>query len=245
MERCLTLMHEPMNPTTTTQTGYLQEKKGSRQKEEVPFLHYLGIYKTCDPAAIARRCALPFDPEASAFALRFMGTDYRAAFPEFELQDPRGNAVQNPAEKILLLHYLCEGTYVEPQGKQRSYQEIPWGEVYYQNFKGRCITRLAYTFGQDLPGFRRVMEETPALQAEPLAQGDAGYRFEFMTGLRISFLVWAGDEEFPPSAQILFDDNVAFAFTAEDIAYAGEVIIKRLKDTRGRLSAAPGEPSGR
>ncbi|MDR0722928.1 MAG: DUF3786 domain-containing protein [Treponema sp.] len=238
-------MNKPMQPTTTAQrvSPYFQEKTGRNQKEDVPFFHYLGIYKTLDPAAIARRCALSFDPAASAFALRFMGTDYRVAFPDFALQDPQGKPASNKAEQILLLHYLCEGTYVEPQGKQCSYQEIPWGEVYYQNFKGRCITRLAYTFGKDLPGFRRVMEETPALHAEPLAQGDAGYRFEFITGLYMSFLVWAEDEEFPPSAQILFDDNVAFAFTAEDIAYAGEVIIKRLKGIREKLSAAPGKPA--
>lgn len=242
MELCLTWMDKPMQSTTTTQTtSQYSQGKGSNQKEDVPFFHYLGIYKTLEPLTIARRCALPFDPAASVFALRFMGTDYRVAFPDFELQDPQGKPVSQRAEQILLLHYLCEGTYVEPQGKQRSYQEIPWGEVYYQNFKGRCITRLAYTFGKDLPGFRRVMEETPTLHAEPLTQGDAGYRFEFMSGLHISFLVWAEDEEFPPSAQILFDDNVAFAFTAEDIAYAGEVIIKRLKEIREKLSAVPGK----
>jgi hypothetical protein len=218
-------------PKTPSQN--LQEKKeqrGKNQKDEVPLRHYLGIYKTLDPAAIARRCGLPFDPKTARFALRFMGTDYHVVFPDFELQDLTGKVVQNPAEKILLLHYLCEGTYRKYQGKQCSYQEIPWGEVYYQNFKGRCITRLAHTFGKDIPGFKRIMEETPALHAEPLAQGDAGYRFEFMSGLYVSFLLWAGDEEFPPSAQILFDDNVRFAFTAEDIAYAGELIIKRLKD---------------
>ncbi|MDR1956377.1 MAG: DUF3786 domain-containing protein [Treponema sp.] len=205
------------------------------QKEDVPFFHYLGIYKTLDPEEIARRCALPFNAATASFALRFMGTDYAAVFPDFELRDPAGRVVQNPAEKILLLHYLCGGKYAAAQGKQYAYQEIPWGEVYYQNFKGRCITRFAYAFGKDAAGFKRVMEETPALHAEPLSQGDAGYRFEFMSGLYTSFLLWAGDEEFPPSAQILFDDNVPFAFTAEDIAYAGELIIKRLKEIRGTL----------
>ncbi|MDR1030072.1 MAG: DUF3786 domain-containing protein [Treponema sp.] len=211
-------------------TGSLQEKRGRNQKDEVPLLHYKGIYQTLDPAAIAQRCGLPFDPERSCFSLRFMGTDYRAVFPDFELNDSTGKAVQNLGEKILILHYLCEGTYRKYQGKQCSYQEIPWGEVYYQNFKGRCITRLAHTFGKDIPRFKCIMEKNLSLHAEPLAQGDAGYRFEFMSGLYISFLLWAGDEEFPPSAQILFDDNVRFAFTAEDIAYAGELIIKRLKD---------------
>jgi hypothetical protein len=222
-----------MQRTSTTQSVH---HPGYNQKEDVPFFHYLGVYKTLDPATIARRCALPFDAAAAAFSLRFMGIDYQAAFPEFALVDRRGVVVDRRSEQILLLHYLCEGTYRAPQGKRLAYQEIPWGTVYYQNFKGRCITRLAYTFGGDLPGFRRVMEETAGLCAEPLGQGDAGYHFEFMTGLGISFLVWAGDEEFPPSAQILLDDNVPFAFTAEDLAYAVEVIIYRLKELKARVS---------
>jgi hypothetical protein len=53
-----------------------------------------------------------------------------------------------------------------------------------------------------------------------------------MNGLFISLLIWAGDDEFPPSAQILFDDNFVFAFTAEDLAVVGEVTISRLKTLR-------------
>jgi hypothetical protein len=70
------------------------------------------------------------------------------------------------------------------------------------------------------------------LNAEPLPQGDAGYRFEFLNGLYLSIILWAGDDEFPPSAQILFDDNFVFAFTAEDLAAVGEVVIDRLKRRR-------------
>jgi hypothetical protein len=199
------------------------------QKEEVPFFHYLDIYKGLDPREIAGRCNLPFDSESSRFSLRLMGTDYRIPFPEFAMLDAEGADVRSLAEKILVLHYLCKGRYIEYQGKQRSYQEIPWGEVYYQNFRGRCIQRFARTFGRDAPAFRRLMEGLPGLRAEALRQGDAGYRFEFVTGLFMSLILWAGDEEFSPSAQFLFDDNFEFAFTAEDIAVVGEVAIARLK----------------
>ncbi|MDR0567622.1 MAG: DUF3786 domain-containing protein [Spirochaetaceae bacterium] len=188
------------------------------QKEEVPFFHYLGKYRTLDPAEVAGRCGLVFAD--GAFGLRLMGTEYRVPFPEFALGD---SAL---SEQILILRYLCEGRLVEYRGGQRSYQEIPWGEVYYQNFRGRCIMRFARTFGQDVDGFRRIMER---LGAEALAQSDAGYRFEFISGLKMSLLLWAGDDEFQPSAQILFDDNFEFAFTAEDIAVAGETVISRLK----------------
>jgi hypothetical protein len=202
------------------------------QKDEVPLSHYLGIYKTLDPQEIARRCALPFAETASAFSLRFMGTDYLVRFPDFEMKDSVGAVIHSPYEKILMLRYLCKGKYVDARGQQCAYQDIPWGNVYYQNFRGRCILRLAYSFGNDVASFKRIMEETNGLRAEPLKQGDAGYRFEFMTGLYMSFLIWAGDDEFPPSAQILFDDNFAFAFTAEDIAVVGEVSISRLKGLR-------------
>ncbi|MDR1411595.1 MAG: DUF3786 domain-containing protein [Spirochaetaceae bacterium] len=130
---------------------------------------------------------------------------------------------------ILILRYLCEGRYLGGNGKRLSYNEVPWGPVYYRNFDGRCLKRLAYGFGNDIPRFRRIIETSPGLKAEKLPQGDAGYRIEFLSGLFISLILYAGDDEFPPSAQILFDDNLVFAFTAEDLAVAGEVAIDRLK----------------
>ena len=38
-----------------------------------------------------------------------------------------------------------------------------------------------------------------------------------------------GDEEFPPSAQILFSDNFPLAYAAEDAAYIGDVVLDYMK----------------
>jgi hypothetical protein len=205
-----------------------------KQKEEVPFAHYLEIYRGLDPQAIGKRCALPFD--GGAFSLTLMGADYLAPYPAFALIPRTAAAVSAPplragptACDILILRYLCEGRYLSGNGGRLSYNDIPWGPVYYRNFEGRCLKRLAYTFGNDIPRFRRIIETAPGLKAEKLPQGDAGFRIEFLSGLYISLILYAADEEFPPSAQILFDDNLVFAFTAEDLAAAGEIVIDRLK----------------
>ncbi|MDR0709851.1 MAG: DUF3786 domain-containing protein [Spirochaetaceae bacterium] len=251
------------------------------QKEEVPFFHYLEVYRGLDPYAIGKRCALPFD--GNAFSLTLMGMEYLAPYPAFELRSR--NAAFSPAARrsvttvtgafaapapddaapkigaagtaaagtamagtatgssvstrpadpeqtacdILILRYLCEGRYYSDTGKRLSYNEVPWGPVYYRNFDGRCLKRLAYGFGNDIPRFKRIIESAPGLKAEKLPQGDAGYRIEFLSGLFISLILYAADDEFPPSAQILFDDNFVFAFTAEDLAVVGEVVIDRLK----------------
>ena len=49
-----------------------------------------------------------------------------------------------------------------------------------------------------------------------------------MSGLSMRISIWNADEEFPPSAQILFSDNFQYAFDADDMAYSGDIFIKIL-----------------
>ena len=52
--------------------------------------------------------------------------------------------------------------------------------------------------------------------AEPVKHGDAGYRFHLIGDYQMQILIWQGDEEFPPNAQVLYSDNFAEGFAAED-----------------------------
>ena len=83
---------------------------------------------------------------------------------------------------------------------------MPWGELYIQPFTGRCLTRAAFTFGARLAAFRAACEK---LGAKPISHGDAGYEFPFFGPYAMEILVWEGDDEFPPSAQILYTGNFA------------------------------------
>ena len=74
--------------------------------------------------------------------------------------------------------------------------------------------------------FAEAMEK---IGAKKIESGDIAYEFEFMNNLYVRFILWAGDEEFPPSAQILFADNMSFAFEAEDLAVVGDISIGTLK----------------
>jgi hypothetical protein len=42
-------------------------------------------------------------------------------------------------------------------------------------------------------------------------------------------LVWEGDDEFPPNAQVLYSDNFAEGFAAEDRVVAGDILITHIK----------------
>ena len=75
------------------------------------------------------------------------------------------------------------------------------GEKFILNSSGRCLFRLAFGFGGKLDAFREIMER---VGAQAISSGDVGYELEFMKGLFVRLILWAGDDEFPPSAQILF-----------------------------------------
>ena len=192
---------------------------------EHPMRYYSEQYRELDPGEISARTAVPFDEARGVFTLTLMNSSYEIAYPDFSVRFISGEhdrISDFSSGQILFLRYLVNGHYVRPRGEFLAYRDVPWGEVYIRNFTGRCIRRLAYTFAGKGEAVARKMA---ALDGKVYEKGDIGWEFEFMPGLSIRFSIWNADEEFPPSAQILFSDNFHYAFDAEDMAYIGDIFI--------------------
>lgn len=192
-------------------------------KEGKPLEFYLEKFREGDPAEMAARCALPYDGEGRTVRLTLLGEDFTVSHPDFTIVGP--SPLTN-AERILFLRYLLDGRHAVPGGTYLTYREFPWGEVYLQQFTGRCIKRFAFSYGGKPEVLNRIMEKLPAKR---LSRSDAGWEVELMPSLTVQFLLWVADEEFPPNAQILFSDNFRYAFTAEDMANIGDIILNRMK----------------
>lgn len=203
-------------------------------KEEVPFEHYLEKYGSLDPEEAAQRLNILYDAAGQEFRLRFMGYEYAVAYPVFAVRPLDVSAEEAdlfrssiPAQTFIL-RYLLEGQYVQSSGRFMTFREVPtYGELYIQPFTGRCLKRLTYGFGYKLKAFSEAMERIPGVKR--LSMGDVSYEFELVNGYRMQFIFWEGDEEFPPSAQILYSDNFQFGFHAEDMVVAGDLSITTVK----------------
>ena len=191
-------------------------------KEEVPFSHYADLFAKADPAEISVRLNLPF--ENGAFTVTLLGKAYTVPHPVGE------NAPILPQAPLpvqtFLLRYLLEAREITWAGEWKTFREMPWGEMYIKPYTGRVLTRAAFTFGTRVEAFRAACEK---LGAQPLPNGDAGFEFAFIGGYRMRILVWAGDDEFPPNAQVLYTDNFAGGFAAEDRVVAGDILISHIK----------------
>lgn len=193
----------------------------TNNKEGKPLEYYMARYQSGDPAEMASRCGL--DWNGSAFTVRLLGKSYTLSHPELTIV---GDTPVTNAERILFLRYLLDGRAAAASGRFLAYQEFPWGEVYLQQFTGRCIKRYAFSYGNRPEALEKIMARLPA---KHLPRSDCGWQVELMPGLDIQFLLWLGDDEFPPNAQILFSDNFQYAFTAEDLANIGDIVMNRMK----------------
>ena len=195
-------------------------------KEEVPFAHYTEKFASIDPAEAAKRCGVPF--ENNAFTVTLLGVPYRIAWPAYAISasDTAAFALKNLPCQTFLLRFLIEGRAAAPSVSYKTFREMPWGEMYIGPYTGRVLTRAAFTFGTRVEKFRAACEKMGALA---LGHGDAGFQFDFLGGYRMQLMVYAGDEEFPPSSQVLYSDNFETGFAAEDRVVAGDILISAIK----------------
>jgi len=185
---------------------------------------------------------------------RTAGTDLRpaeggaAAVQAAEESDTAASEARCPllwmnSAKIFVLRYLLEGAAAPSTGKFLSYREVPGAEVYYRQYAGRCLSRMAWSYGKRPEAFARGMERLGAVRLSGREAGGAGgtdlaygtgsadfaYECELLPLCRMRFCLWTPDEEFPPSAQILFSDNFPAIFHTEDLVVAAEIVLSTLK----------------
>lgn len=205
--------------------------EANNNKELIPLEHYLEEFKNADPEEMSVRTGMPYIKERQVFQVTFLGRKYEVSHPDFQVVSVEGTEdysallETNPA-KILVIRFLLEGAKTVSSGKFLTYREVPWGEVYYRQFNGRCMLRLAFSYGNKQEQFSAASEK---MGAEKIKAGDIAYQYEIFPGYFVQFLLWAGDDEFPPSSQILFSDNFPAAFHAEDLVVVCDIVIGTLK----------------
>ena len=194
-------------------------------KEEVPFAHYEEKFRGLKPEeALERLSDVRWD--GKEFTVTLLGRTFAISHPDYAIHALDGGPVPPLNVQTFLLRYLLESRDVAWAGEWKTFREMPWGEMYIKPYTGRVLTRAAFTFGTRVAAFRAAAEKMGAL---PLPHGDAGYQFDLIGGYQMRLLVWEGDDEFPPNAQVLYSDNFAGGFAAEDRVVAGDILISVVK----------------
>ena len=129
--------------------------------------------------------------------------------------------------KILWLHYLTANGSKTLSGRLIAYREAAPALFYEANFYKRAVKPLAAFFGKNP---QKLIEAGESLGGKTAAFGDAAVTINALPCLPITFIIWAGSEEFPPEGNILFDQTAKTWFSAEDLAVLASAAVRELTD---------------
>ncbi|MCL6634543.1 MAG: DUF3786 domain-containing protein [Peptococcaceae bacterium] len=181
------------------------------------------------PERMAARARVPYDENDKIFRVPFLGGEYRVSYPGGEVSGP-GGAGAPPAVRVLLLHYLAGASGIPLNGRLVSFKELPGGSIYVGPFTQRAVTPLVKFFS-DKPD--RLVEAAVRLGGSRYELGDVAVTVPFFPLVPLIYVLWLGDEEFPPSGNVLFDSTAATHLPTEDYAVMAGMGVFELKKTAG------------
>ena len=179
--------------------------------------------RTTDRVVVAQQSGATIDPQGN-LRVEFLGREYMIDQTEWTVQRSDG---ATPAALIqsLLLTYLYKADGTPPIDRWLGFRELPDGLFYAQAFQSYTGAELVRSLNGDVASFVQASEK---LQGEALAIGDAGYAYQVLPHLKLAVVMWAGDDEFPPQAQVLFQETAAHYLMTEGLAIVGSLLIGQI-----------------
>jgi hypothetical protein len=175
---------------------------------------------------LQQRAGFSQNSSDTSMVVPFLDRIFRIELPSFEFKDYEDESKEVPVqEQVLILHYLKAEAFPSQTGRWVSYREIPGATFYYSAFLSRAVNPLKQVFGQNLEGLKMAAEK---LHGKPSDTGDAAYEFYPFPKIPLMMIVWKGDNDFPPEANIVFDESIGGILSPEDIAWMAGMLVYRL-----------------
>ncbi len=170
-------------------------------------------------------------------SLLLMDRVYQISYPEGEVVYRDNSGPVNLMEKAILIRYLnnakktgsANGTgSKEANGEEKliGFDELPSGSFYNPAFSERVVKPFIDFFGREPEKLRWAAKR---LGGTEVPFGDVGMKISFLPKVKISFIIWEGDDEFSPQGKILFNSHIASYLSTEGVVIASAMVFNKFK----------------
>lgn len=179
-------------------------------------------------ARLAAHTGANLDPETNDLELAFWGRTISIIFPEIQITDKITQENLSEFSQAMILYYLSIADGAPLSGRWISFSELPDGKFYQRAFQGYTGQELTRQIGNSIVGFTKAAE---ALNAQKGAIGNASFIFQALPRVPLLIAHWQGDEDFPASFQILFDESIPHYLPTDGCAILGSTLTRKLIKT--------------
>lgn len=175
---------------------------------------------------VARRAGARAADDAGHLTMHYYGRPVRVEAGSFSVSAMDDGPPVPLAEQALILHYLKNADGSLPKDDWITFREVESGEFYWSAFVKRAKKPLLDFFGSK----PELLDELAPLVGgdRPGASGDRSVVVQAFPNVPVMLVLWAGDEEFPPDGNVLFDRTIGNYLNTEDIALAAGLPIYKM-----------------
>ncbi|HEY5730970.1 MAG TPA: DUF3786 domain-containing protein [Anaerolineales bacterium] len=146
------------------------------------------------------------------------------SFPDLIGYDNRNEPLSD-FQQAMILYYLVTADGTPLTGKWISFADLPDGRTYNTAFQGYSGDQIVKTFGLDLERFEFVCLKAGG---ESVDIGNASFIFQALPRVPMMLTYWLGDEDFPSSCKVLFDESASHYLPIDACAILGNMLTKKL-----------------
>jgi len=128
-------------------------------------------------------------------------------------------------QMAMLLYYLVTADGTSLTGHWVSFASLPDGRMYNAAFQGYSGDEIARTFGLDLDGFITACEKAGG---KSIDVGNASFIFHVLPHVPLMLTYWQGDEDFPSSCKVLFDESASHYLPIDACAILGSSLTRKV-----------------
>lgn len=159
------------------------------------------------------------------FRIKFYDEVYLVSFPALEARLESTGKVCGLNRTAMFLYYLKTADGFPHVGKWVAFRDLPGGMFYHQAYQGYSGDRLAKAIDNRIGVFERAAKSLGGVKLET---GDAAFAFDALPRVKVAAVYYAADEDFPASANVLFDESASHYLPTDALAGVGSALVDRL-----------------
>ena len=165
------------------------------------------LLAAAEPAAVADRAAVGYDPASGCYRLRSFGRHFRVHPGDRRILnlEPEGEVFLKRDEyffRLTVLWYLAKASPARPLGTLVKPAALPGGEIFVRGTHVLPLDALAAKYGTSPEAF---LAAGAALGGKEAPYGDAAVVLVPLPKVPVTVILWTEDDEFPARADLLFD----------------------------------------
>jgi hypothetical protein len=184
-------------------------------------------FRKIDPKTLAQNSGAVYQAKAKGAVLHlpFFYRKIEITWPEGEVISLEGAKDLSLQGQGLIMHYLVQAKGAPLTNTWITFREIPSGEFYYPAFVKRAKEPLVRTFGSQPELLINLGTKMGGTKG---AEGNVALCFQTFPHVPVCLIIWAGDNEFPPDGNLLFDSSISKYLPTEDIAVLSGLVVYSL-----------------